>query len=173
MEISVIVCLLVILFVLWIGSVQRKLAVMDENIRHSMSKMGVQISSRYDAVLSLLEFTKKYEKHEAQTLIEIVKEKRCVIIATSTPEDVLKQEYVLKEVLERMQQVLERCPGLSAENDYTKCMDAVDCYGKMMQTSRLIYNDSVTRLNRELHIFPTSVLAYMLGFRKRDYLVEK
>ena len=44
---------------------------------------------------------------------------------------------------------------------------------KMVQTSRLIYNDSVTKLNRELHIFPTSVLAHMLGFEKRDYLVEK
>ena len=42
----------------------------------------------------------------------------------------------------------------------------------MVQTSRLIYNDSVTKLNRELHIFPTSVLARMLGFKKRDYLVE-
>ena len=36
----------------------------------------------------------------------------------------------------------------------------------------MIYNDSVTKLNRELHIFPTSVLAHMLGFEKRDYLVE-
>ena len=58
------------------------------------------------------------------------------------------------------------------ENEYIKCMDAVECYEKMVQTSRLIYNDSVTKLNRELHIFPTSVLAHMLGFEKRDYLVE-
>ena len=67
---------------------------------------------------------------------------------------------------------VEEYPGSTDENEYIKCMDAVECYEKMVQTSRLIYNDSVTKLNRELHIFPTSVLAHMLGFEKRDYLVE-
>lgn len=172
MEISVIVCLLVILLAVWIVSVQKKLAAMDENINHSMNQIGVQISSRFDALLLLLEFTKKYAGYEAQTLTEMVKEKRCVILPTSTPQEVLSQEDVINEVLIRTRSVLEEYPGMAVENEYMKCMDAVECYEKMVQTSRLIYNDSVTKLNRELHIFPTSVLARMLGFKKRDYLVE-
>ena len=91
---------------------------------------------------------------------------------TSTPEEVLRQEGVINEVLFRTQTVLEEYPGSTDENEYIKCMDAVECYEKMVQTSRLIYNDSVTKLNREFHIFPTSVLAHILGFEKRDYLVE-
>ena len=39
MEISVIVCLLVILLAIWIVSVE-KLAIMDENINHSMNQIG-------------------------------------------------------------------------------------------------------------------------------------
>ena len=34
----------------------------------------------------------------------------------------------------------------------------------------MIYNDSVTKLNRELRMFPTSLFAGILGFRPRDYL---
>ena len=49
-------------------------------------------------------------------------------------------------------------------------MNAVDSYEKMVRTSRLIYNDSVTKLNRELRMFPTSLLAGALGFRPRAYL---
>ena len=172
MEISVIVCLLVILFAIWIVSVQKKLAIMDENINYSMNQIGVQLSSRFDALLSLLDFTKKYAGYEAQTLTETVNEKRCIIMETSTPEEVLSQEGVINEVLFRTRKALEEYPGSVAENEYIKYMDAVECYEKMVQTSRLIYNDSVTKLNRELHIFPTSVLARMLGFKKRDYLVE-
>ena len=167
MEISVIVCLLVILLAIWIVSVRKKLAIMDENINHSMNQIGVQL-----ALLSLLDFTKKYAGYEAQTLTDEVNEKRCIIMETSTPEEVLRQEGVINEVLFRTQTVLEEYPGSTDENEYIKCMDAVECYEKMVQTSRLIYNDSVTKLNRELHIFPTSVLAHMLGFEKRDYLVE-
>lgn len=61
MEISVIVCLLVILLAIWIVSVQKKLAIMDENINYSMNQIGVQLSSRFDALLSLLEFTKNMQ----------------------------------------------------------------------------------------------------------------
>ena len=43
MEISVIVCLLVILLAIWIVSVRKKLAIMDENINHSMNQIGVQL----------------------------------------------------------------------------------------------------------------------------------
>ena len=198
MEILVIIGLILLLLVLWIISVQRKFAVMDGNIQNAMNQIGVQLSSRFDALLSLLDFTKKYAGYEAQTLTDEEKwpaqlidgkaairylranakelnldpEKRCIIMETSTPEEVLRQEGVINEVLFRTQTVLEEYPGSTDENEYIKCMDAVECYEKMVQTSRLIYNDSVTKLNRELHIFPTSVLAHMLGFEKRDYLVE-
>ena len=65
----------------------------------------------------------------------------------------MRQEGVINEVLFRTQTVLEEYPGSTDENEYIKCMDAVECYEKMVQTSRLIYNDSVTKLNRELHTF--------------------
>ena len=35
---------------------------------------------------------------------------------------------------------------------------------------RLIYNDSVTKLNREIRMFPVSLLAAPFGFHARDYL---
>lgn len=52
-------------------------------------------------------------------------------------------------------------------------MDAVECYGRMVYTSRLIYNDSVTKLNSALGMFPTNVIAGILGFHKREYLSQK
>ena len=52
-------------------------------------------------------------------------------------------------------------------------MDAVQTFENMVRTSRLIYNDSVTKLNREIRMFPVSVIAGMLGFHQRDYLEEQ
>ena len=49
-------------------------------------------------------------------------------------------------------------------------MNAIENYGKMMRTSRLIYNDNVTRLNRELRMFPASLLVGIFGFHEREYL---
>ena len=158
---------LIAIFVIWGIGVQRRLVAMDENVNNAMSQIGVQLSSRFDALTAL---AKGYAAHESQTLIETIKSRRSVITATSTPDDVLKQEGIISEALSRISMVAERYPELKASESYKMCMDAVDSYEKMVRTSRLIYNDSVTRLNRELRMFPTSLLGGMFGFRQRDYL---
>ena len=170
MTILIIIVLLVILVAGWVMSTQRRLVVMDENINNAMSQIGVQLSSRFDALTALLDLAKGYAAHESQTLIETIKSRRSVITAKSTPQDVLQQEGVISEALGRISMVAERDPELKADKGYAKCMDAVDSYEKMVRTSRLIYNDSVTKLNREIRMFPVSLIAGMLGFRQRDYL---
>ena len=166
----IIIALLVILVAGWVMSTQRRLVVMDENINNAMSQIGVQLSSRFDALTALVDLAKGYAAHESQTLIETIKSRRSVITAKSTPQDVLQQEGVISEALGRISMVAERYPELKADKGYAKCMDAVDSYEKMVRTSRLIYNDSVTKLNREIRMFPVSLIAGMLGFRQRDYL---
>ena len=170
MTIPIIIALLVVLLAGCVMSTQRRLVVMDENINNAMSQIGVQLSSRFDALTALLDLAKGYAAHESQTLIETIKSRRSVITAKSTPQDVLQQEGVISEALGRISMVAERYPELKADKGYAKCMDAVDSYEKMVRTSRLIYNDSVTKLNREIRMFPVSLIAGMLGFRQRDYL---
>ena len=169
----IIIGAIIAFLIIWIISVQRKLAGMDENINNAMSQIGVQLSSRFDALTALLDLTKGYAAHESQTLIETIKSRRSDITATSTPEDVLKQEGVISEALGRISMVAEQYPELKANENYTKCMNAVDSYEKMVRTSHLIYNDSVTKLNRELRMFPTSLVGGVLGFSQREYLVTE
>jgi LemA protein len=159
--------------VLWIISTQRRLVVLDENISNAMSQIGVQLSSRFDALTALLDLTKGYAKHESETLIETIKSRRSVITAKSTPDEVMRQEGVISEALGRISMVTEQYPDLKANQNYIKTMDAVQTFENMVRTSRLIYNDSVTKLNREIRMFPISMVAGMLGFRQRDYLVEQ
>lgn len=166
----VILVALAALLGLWAVSCQRRLAVMDENARNAMAQLGVQLSSRFDALTALLDLMKGYAAQESQTLIETIKARRSVITAASIPGDVRKQEELISEVLGRISAAAERCPELKASESYARYMNAVDSYGKTARTSRLIYNDSVTKLNRELRMFPTSLAAGMFGFQQRDYL---
>ena len=170
MEIFIIATLVVVLLVIWIMSTQRKLVIMDENINNAMSQIGVQLSSRFDALTALLDLAKGYASCDSQTLIENVKSRRSVITAKSTPDEVLRQERVISEALGCISTVVEKYPELKADKGYAKCMDAVDSYEKMVRTSRLIYNDSVTKFNRIVRMAPTSLIAGILGFNRREYL---
>lgn len=173
MEILVIIGLILLLLVLWIISVQRKFAVMDGNIQNAMNQIGVQISSRFDALFAVLDLMKGYAADDIQPLMERAAARRSVITARSAPEEVSEQEQVIEETVKSIRLAAERNPLLCADKNYTKCMDAVECYGRMVYTSRLIYNDSVTKLNSALGMFPTNVIAGILGFHKREYLSQK
>lgn len=157
---------------LWIISTQRRLVVLDENINNAMSLIGMQLSGRFDALMALLKLSKGYAKHESETLIETIRSKRSMITPRSTPDHVLSQEKIISETLDRIAMVTEEYPELKANQTYLKTMDAMQIFENMVRTSRLIYNDSVMKLNREIRMFPVSFIAGTLGFRKRDYLDE-
>ncbi len=164
-----IVIFLIVVIVLWFISAQRKLSTMDENINNAMSQIGVQLSSRWDALTALLDLTKGYAEHEYKTLADTVKMRR-TITAESTAKDAMEQENVITEALGKIMAVAESYPDLKANQNYIKTMDSVNDYENKVRQSRLIYNDSVTKLNRQIRMFPTSIIAGMLGFSKRDYL---
>ncbi|NMB97901.1 MAG: LemA family protein [Clostridiaceae bacterium] len=172
LQTSIAVIAIVAVIVLWAISTQRKLVVLDENISNAMSQIGVQISSRFDALMTLLDLTKSYASQESETLIETIKIRRKLITAKSSPQDVLCQERIISEALGRIAIVTEQYPELKANQTYIKAMGAMETFESMVRTSRLIYNDSVTKLNREIRMFPVSVIAGMLGFQQRYYLEE-
>lgn len=173
LQIFLAIAAVIAVIALWIISTQRKLVVLDENISNAMSQIGVQLSSRFDALTALLDLTKGYAKHESETIIETIKSRRSVITAKSTPDEVVRQEGIISEALGRIAMVTEQYPDLKANQTYINTMDAVQTFENMVRTSRLVYNDSVTKLNREIRMFPVSMIANMLGFEKRDYLEEQ
>lgn len=161
------------LLVVWAVSVQRKLTVMSENTDNAMNQLGLQLSSRFDALTALLDLTKSYDANESRTLAENIKSRRCTITAASAPNDVLNQEKIISDALGKISASAEKHPELKADESYSRCISALDSYDKMVRTSRLIYNNSVTKLNRELRTFPTSLLGGAMGFSQRGYLVEE
>lgn len=160
---------IIVILVLWVISVQRSFVVLDENINNAMSQIGVQLSSRWDALVSLLDLTKGYAEHEYKTMTDTIKARRS-ITRDSSPEDVKQQENFLVEALGKIMAVAENYPDLKADQTYIKTMDSVNQYENMVRTSRLIYNDNVTKLNRAVRMFPASLVAGILGFAQRTYL---
>lgn len=160
---------IIILAVPWIVLYQRSLIVLDENINNAIAQMGVLLSPRWDALTSLLELTKGYSELEYNTLTEAIKARRS-ITRDSTPEDINTQENIIAEVMGRIMTVAEDYPELKVDKVYIKTLGAVNQYENMVQTSRLIYNDCVEKLNHSIRMFPVSMIAGMLGFPKRPYI---
>ena len=92
------------------------------------------------------------------------------IHALSTPAQVLEQEQRLAQAMSYVTAVAESRPAIKADKTYQRCIEAANCYNRMIYTSSLIYNDSVTRFNNTLKQKHFAPLAGLLGFAPREYL---
>lgn len=173
LQTTIAILVIIAVIVLWVLSTQRRLVILDENISSALNQIGVQLSSRFDVLMAILNLTKEYEKIECDTMIDTIRSRRRSITGKSTPDDVLRQEGIISMTLGRIAMIAEQYPELKADHNYIKAMDAIEIYENMLRTSRLIYNDSIAKLNREIRMFPVIMVAGMLGFHQREYLEEQ
>ena len=167
----VIIIAVAALVVLWFVSAQRRLVNKEELCKNAMSQIGVQQSSRWDALTALAELTKSYNEHEYGTIKDVIAQ-RTAITSGSNAKAADAQEDMMTNVLNRIVAVAEQYPELKANENYGKTMDSVNLYENQVRTSRMVYNDTVTSYNRLVRQFPDSIAAGILGFAEKEYLQE-
>ena len=68
--------------------------------------------------------------------------------------------------------VAEQYPDLKANQSYQQTMADIKSYEENVRLSRMTFNDTVTKYNNQVRVFPASLVAGLLGFAQRDYLAE-
>lgn len=158
----------VVLVVFWGISVYNRLISSREFVRNSMGNIAAQIESRWDAVRSLIDATKKYSSHEANALTDITA-MRAKVDRTSDPSTVERDDALFEQAMGQINVVVENYPDLKADRVYTQAMQGIDKYENNVRQARMVYNDTVTKLNRQVQQFPSSIVAGMFGFSQEAY----
>lgn len=166
-----IIIAIVALVALWVVTAQRNLVAADEKVKNSLSQIGVQQSSRWDALTALVELLKSYDEHEYKSLMDVIGQ-RAKIGGQSTAAEVQTQENLLSGAVKQVIAVSEQYPNLKANELYIKNMDSVNMYENQVRTSRMVYNDCVTRYNNLIRQIPTNFVAALFHFSTREYLAE-
>ena len=168
---GIIVGILVGLALIIIGyfiSTQRSLVNLDEMCKNALSQIEVQLNSRWDALLGLAQTAAQYAKHESETLINVIKQRRGESV--NTPEAVNEQQNALRQVMGQLLAIRESYPELKADNLFIEVQDGVKDYEENVRMSRMVYNDTATKMNRMVRQWPSSIVASMLHFDVKEYL---
>ena len=86
--------------------------------------------------------------------------------------DINANEQLLSQIGSKLIAVAEAYPDLKASTNYQETMKSLKEYEENVRLSRMTFNDTVTRYNQQVRVFPASLVAGLLGFAKRDYLAE-
>lgn len=153
---------------LWIMGSYNNLIKLRELVKNSMGQIAANVESRWDAIKSLIDATKKYSEHESETLKSIV-EGRSGVNSGSTVKEIEQDQNMFSQLLSKLAVVVEAYPDLKADSIYLNTMNKIDSYEQDVKNSRMVYNDVVTKFNRTLLVFPTVLIGRMLGFTEYEY----
>lgn len=166
--IALIVLLMVIIIALFIFT-QRSLVHSDELCSNALSQIGIQQTSRWDALTAIAKLTRDYAVHEYDTLMTVIN-KRQNISSKSTPAEIDAQENLLTQITGKLIAIGEAYPDLKANMVYISSLNSVNDYENKVRISCMTYNDAITKYNRQVRQFPYFIFAKMMGFSIREYL---
>ena len=136
---------------------QNKAISYEEQISTAQSNIKIQEKRRTDLIPNLVDCVKAYDKHEYDTLMNIIK-------ARGTNSD-----NSVQEIKTQIQAIAEAYPKLQSSSNYQELMNELAVTENKIANVRNNYNSWVTRYNAFVRQFPSSQILSMLGYEIQDY----
>ncbi|MCE9586168.1 LemA family protein [Candidatus Uhrbacteria bacterium] len=153
---------------IWLVATYNGLITLKNQTDEAWSDIDVQLKRRYDLIPNLIATVKGYASHESGTFEKVTAARTAAMAATS-PHDKAVAENALSSTLKSIFALSEAYPDLKANTNFLKLQDELSDTENKVQASRRFYNGNVRDFNTKLQVFPTNMIAGMLGFIKREF----
>ena len=158
-----IILIIVVLLILFIISVYNSLVTLRQRVKNAFGQMDVQLQRRFDLIPNLVETVKGYMTHESDTLAKVT-ELRTAWAGAKTVDEKAKLDNELSNTLKTIMAVAEAYPDLKANQNFESLQNELTETEDKISYSRQFYNDTVTRYNTKLELFPSNIIAGMFHF---------
>jgi LemA protein len=163
--IGIVVILVIIVIAMYNGLVRLR-----NQVKNAWAQIDVQLKRRYDLIPNLVETVKGYTKHERETLEAVTRARNLAQQASSAGAgERSKAESELSSALARLLVVVERYPDLKANQNYLALQEELTSTENKISFSRQYYNDSVLNYNNRIQMFPSNIMAGMMGFKTGEF----
>jgi len=159
----VVVVALVFLYSIYVQVIQKK-----NNVKEAMSSIDVQLRKRYDLIPNILTIANRYMEHEKGLFEEITALRSRASELRADANTISEKIQLDNAIASKMGQLLvnvENYPQLKADNMMMQAMQTYSEVEEHIAASRRFYNSAVKELNNAAEIFPSSVVAAMIGIR--------
>ncbi|MGB4019205.1 MAG: LemA family protein [Syntrophomonadaceae bacterium] len=159
---------IVILLAVFLISVYNSLVQLRQRVQNAWAQVDVQLKRRYDLIPNLVGAVKGYAQHEKATL-EGVTQARNMAMNAGNIQEQMQAENMLSGALRSLFAVAEAYPELKANTNFMQLQAELTDTESKIAFARQFYNDTVQKFNTKIELFPTNLVAGMLGFAMVDY----
>jgi len=159
--VAVIVGLLLLLYPMYVRLIQLK-----NKTKEAMSGIDVQLKKRYDLIPNILTIAQKYMEHERGLFDEITRLRAAAAGIKSDANTIGEKINLDNQIASKMGQLMvnvENYPQLKADGTMMQAMQTYSEVEEHIAAARRFYNSAVNELNNAVEIFPSSLIAGMIG----------
>ena len=155
-------------------STYNSLVRLRNRVKNAWAQIDVQLKRRHDLIPNLVETAKGYMTHERGTFETVTKARNLAQQAVGTGVGAQsKAEGALSGALARLLVVVENYPDLKANQNFLALQEELTSTENKISFSRQYYNDSVLRYNNKTQMFPSNLMAGMMGFKTSEFFEIK
>jgi LemA protein len=165
---GLILLIVVLVLLFWVIGMYNGLVRLRNQVRNAWSQIDVQLKRRHDLIPNLVEVVKDYMSYEQETLRQVV-EARGKAMNAQGVEAKSHAENQLTGALKSLFAVAEAYPDLKANQNVASLQEDLASTENKIAFARQYYNDSVMRLNNQIEVFPSNMMARQFGFEKEPF----
>ena len=154
---------------LWFFGTYNRMVSLRNSIAESWRNIDTELQRRYDLIPNLVETVKGYAAHEKQVFEEVTKARAKAVDSHGSPNEQAADEKTLVRALGGLFAVAEAYPELKASQNFLKLQNELINTEDRIQAARRFYNANVRALNNKVEMFPSSIVASMMGFKQAEY----
>lgn len=168
MNIGIIILIAVIVIIaLYIAATYNKLIKSRNTVDEAFSTMDVYMKKRWDLIPNIVSSVKGYAKHEAETLEKVIAARNSGY-SSLNPQQKLEANAELSTAIKSLNVVAEQYPELKANQNFMDLNAQLKTTEEDIANARKYYNAVVKQYNNLTQMFPSSIVASMFHFEKRE-----
>ena len=140
---------------------------LNNKVKEAFSTLDVYLKKRWDLIPNLVEVVKGDAKHEKETLEDIVKLRNSSYDSMSDS-DKIKADEKLTNGINKIMAIAESYPELKASENYKELSSQLVKIEDDIANSRKYYNGVVRMFNNKVEMFPSNIIAKILGYSSKD-----
>jgi len=144
----------------------RRLITLKNKVKEAMSGIDVQLNKRYSLIPNILTIANKFMEHETE-LFQSITELRSQASGIRSTQETVAQKFDLdNQIAAKMGQLMvnvENYPQLKSDQTMMNAMQTYSEVEEHIAAARRFYNSAVNEINNAVEIFPSSLIAGMLG----------
>lgn len=165
--VTIVIAVIVILVLIYLGATYNSLVKLRNSVEEAFATMDVYLKKRWDLIPNIVASVKGYAKHEAQTLENVIA-KRNAGYSSMSVEDKLEANSEISRSLAGINVVAEQYPDLKANASFMDLNSQLKSTENDIANARKYYNAVVKSYNNKTMMFPSSIVANMFKFEKKQ-----